>query len=92
MELLPKVIYYSYECINKSKQTNFLTLRKLFWEASRILNYITNQQKFSNDYFKGLFFAFTKLSPARKFAGGIRELQAAPIAFAIYRWDYLNLK
>ncbi len=55
MELLPKVIYYSYnECMNKSKQTNFLTLRKLFWEAWHILNYITNQQKFSNDYFKGL--------------------------------------
>jgi hypothetical protein len=49
LELLPKVIYYSYECINKSKQTNFLTLRKLFWEAWHILNYITNQQKFSND-------------------------------------------
>jgi hypothetical protein len=31
------------------------------------------------------FFAFTKLSPVRKFAGRIRELQAAPIAFAIYR-------
>jgi hypothetical protein len=31
------------------------------------------------------YIAFTKLSPARKFAGGIRELQAAPIAFAIYR-------
>jgi hypothetical protein len=31
------------------------------------------------------FFAFTKLSPACKFAGGIHKLQAAPIAFAIYR-------
>jgi len=29
LELLPKVIFYSYECINKSKQTNFLTLRNL---------------------------------------------------------------
>jgi hypothetical protein len=31
------------------------------------------------------FFACTKLSPACKFAGGIRELLAAPIMLAIYR-------
>ncbi len=29
---------------NKSKETNFLTLRKLFWEAQHILYYSTNQQ------------------------------------------------
>jgi hypothetical protein len=35
-----------YEYFNKSKETNFLTLRKLFWEAKHILYYSTNQQKF----------------------------------------------
>ncbi len=29
---LTSILFFS-ECINKSKQTNFLTLRKLFWEA-----------------------------------------------------------
>jgi hypothetical protein len=40
------------------------------------------------------FFVCTKLSPACKFAGGIRELQAAPSMSAIYRREnlHLNLK
>ncbi len=32
-----------------------------------------------------------KLNPACKFAGGIRELHAAPIMLAIYRRENLNL-
>ncbi len=31
------------------------------------------------------------MNPACKFAGGIRELHAAPIKIAIYRWENLNL-
>ncbi len=41
------------------------------------------QFKWLDNTFK--FFACTKLSPACKFAGGIRELHAAPIMLAIYR-------
>ncbi len=44
MELLPKVICYSYECINKSKQTNFLTLRKLFGTT------VLTKKSFKYDY------------------------------------------
>ncbi len=88
LELLPKVICYSNECINKSKQTNFLTLRKLL--CTFYTRVLTNK-KFLWLLQRIKFFACTKLSPACKFAGGIRELHGAPIMLAIYRWVNLNL-
>jgi hypothetical protein len=53
------------------------------------LNYITNQQKFLIRLFQRLKL---KLNPACKFAGGIRELHAAPIMLAIYPLRELNFK
>ncbi len=76
LALLPKVICYSYKCINKSKQTNFLTLRKLL--CTFYTTVLINKKFFW--LLQGIkFFACTKLSPACKFASGIRELHAAPM-------------